>query len=375
MDPAQVSMPRADDRVTRHDPNHRALDFPMAKRTKNLVGLDIDASGIVAASVAVNGRLRVDRVALAPLEPGIIRDGEVIDVEGLATALRSLYRANKGLHKRVRVGVANQKIVVRVLEVPYLEDPKEIDAVVRFHAQDQLPMPIEHAVIDHHVLEAVPHESGRRLRVLLVAARREMVERILLALRSAGLKAEGVDLSAFAMVRALHRLGNEEEQVLYLTIGGVTNLAVARGLTCSFARASGSGIEALAQELAERSLLTLDHAYGWLTHVGLEAPVEEIEGDAEIVAQGRRVLVDGVRRIASDVRGSLDFHRMQDPTAVGVTRAVVSGPATAIPGFAAALQSELGVPVEAGAVDGAPSGIEPGRLTVAAGLAITEAPA
>ena len=48
----------------------------MAKRSKNLVGLDIDATGIVAASVAVNGRIRVDNAAVAPLEPGIIRDGE-----------------------------------------------------------------------------------------------------------------------------------------------------------------------------------------------------------------------------------------------------------------------------------------------------------
>jgi type IV pilus assembly protein PilM len=346
----------------------------MAQRNKILVGLDIDSTGIVAASVAVNGRLRVERAAVAPLEPGIIRDGEVADVEGLAHALRAFYRANKGLDKRVRVGLANQKIVVRVIDVPYLENPKEIDAVVRFHAQDQLPMPLEQAVLDHQVLDVVSDETGRRLRVLLVAARREMVDRVVSALRSAGLKPEGIDLSAFAMVRALHRQGNDDEQVLYLAIGGLTNLAVARGATCSFARASGRGVEALAVELAERCQLTLEHATQWLAHVGLETAVEEVEGDTEIVEQARRVLIDGARRIASDVRSSLDFHRMQDHAA-GVTRAVITGPATAIPGLASALASELGMPVEEGAVDGTPDGLEAGRVTVAAGLAITEAPA
>lgn len=346
----------------------------MAKRTKTLVGLDIDATGIAAASVTVNGRLRVDQAAVMPLEPGIIRDGEVADVEALAEALRALYRANKGLDKRVRVGLANQKIVVRVIELPYLEDPKEIDAAVRFHAQDQLPMPLEHAVLDYQQLGVVGDETGRRLRVLLVAARREMVERVLAALHSAGLKPEGVDLSAFAMVRALHRASLDDEQVLYLTIGGLTNLAVARGTTCSFARASGSGVEALAVELAERAALTLAHAHAWITHVGVEAPIEEIEGDPEIVAQARRLLLDGVRRIAADIRSSLDFHRMQDEQAA-VTRAVMTGPATEIPGFAAALASELGMPVEEGAADGAPDGVAPGRVTVAAGLAVAEAPA
>jgi len=346
----------------------------MAKRSKTLVGLDIDATGIVAASVAVNGRVRVERVAVTPLEPGIIRDGEVADVDGLAEALKTLYRENKGLDKRVRVGLANQKIVVRVVDLPYLEDAKELEAAVRFQAQDQLPMPLEHAVLDHQPLVIVDDPAGRRQRVLLVAARREMVERVLAALRAAGLKPEGVDLSAFATVRALHRAGPDDELVLYLAIGGLTNLAVARGTECTFARASGSGVEALAVELAERAALTLEHAYGWLAHVGVQDPVEDVTGDREIVDHTRQILLDGVRRIASEVRSSLDFHRMQEDAGT-VSRAVMTGAASAIPGFDVALASELGIPVEQGLVDGAPAGIDAGRVTVAAGLALTEAPA
>ena len=82
------------------------------------------------------------------------------------------------------------------------------------------------------------------------------------------------------MVRALHRAGPDDELVLYLAIGGLTNLAVARGTDCTFARASGGGVEALAVELAERAALTLEHAHGWLAHVGVQDPVEDIEGDA-----------------------------------------------------------------------------------------------
>ncbi|HKE81129.1 MAG TPA: hypothetical protein VKB54_17560, partial [Solirubrobacteraceae bacterium] len=132
--------------------------------------------------------------------------------------------------------------------------------------------------------------------------------------------------------------------------------------------------EALAVELAERSRLTLEHAHGWLVHVGLETPLELLEGDAEIVANTRQVLLDGVRRIAADVRSSLDFHRMQDDT-TSVSRAVLTGPASAIPGFATALASELGMPVEQGTVDGTPPGVDAARVTVAAGLALEEAPA
>jgi type IV pilus assembly protein PilM len=348
----------------------------MAKRTKNLVGVDIDPSGITAAHVSVNGRITVEAAAFTPLEPGIVRDGEVADAAGLAEALRVLFRDTKGLGKRVRVGVANQKIVVRSLELPYLSDPKELAAAVRFHAQDQLPMPLEHAVVDFQPMEVTGGADGetRMQRVLLVAARRDMVGNVLTAVRGAGLRPEGIDLSAFAMIRALHRPEVDGEHVLYLALGGLTNLAVARGTTCLFTRASGGGVEALAIELAETCSLTLDHARGWLEHVGLQTAVEDLEGDEQIVATARRILLEGARRIAAEVRNSLDFHLAQGGDGA-VARAVLTGPGAEIPGFDVALGSELGLPVGVGRVEGAPDGLDGGRLAVAAGLAIAEVPA
>src|SRR3954451_8042827 len=263
----------------------------MAKRTKNLVGVDIDPSGITVAQVAVNGRINVEAAAFAPLEPGVVRDGEVVDAEAVSEALRTLFRDNKRLGKKVRVGVANQKIVVRPLELPYLSDPKELEAAVRFHAHDQLPMPIDQAVVDFQPLEVVQGPESRQQRLLLVAARRDMVANVVGAVRGAGLRPEGVDLSAFAMIRALHRSGGQDEHVLYLAVGGLSNLAVAKGTMCQFTRASGGGDEALAIELAETCLPTLDHSRGWLDHVGLQAATEDIEGDRAIVTAARRVLL------------------------------------------------------------------------------------
>jgi type IV pilus assembly protein PilM len=346
----------------------------MAKRGKNHVGIDIDPSGITAAAVSLNGRLKVERVAVAPLEDGIVRDGEVVDVEALSAALRTLFKQNRGLGKRVRIGVANQKIVVRVIELPYLENRKELQAAVRFQAQDQIPMPLDQAVIDFTPLDVIDGPDGRRQRLLLVAARRDMVSRALAAVHGAGLRAEGIDLSAFAMIRALFQPMAPDEHVLYVAVGGLTNLAVAQGTTCLFTRASGGGLEALAVELAERQALTLDHARAWLDHVGLEAAVEEIDGDRDIVLEARQVLMEGVRRIAAEIRNSLDFHNAQGGDAA-VSRAVLTGPAAGVPGFAGALGSELGLPTVVGTVDGATSGLHAGRVAVAAGLAVEEVPA
>jgi type IV pilus assembly protein PilM len=350
----------------------------MAKRATHIVGLEIEPSAVHAAAVTVNGSVSVKTAAVVPLETGIVRDGEVNDVDALADALRSLYRENKGLDKKVRIGIANQKIVVRVLELPPLEDRKELEAAVRFQAQDQIPMPLDSAVLDFQPLDIIETDQGRRQRVLIVAARRDMIDRVLAAAKAAGLKPEGIDLSAFAMIRALHRPAPTEtpEPVLYLSVGGLTNLAVAEGTTCLFTRVVGGGLEAIAVELAERKALTLEHARGWLRHVGLVLPLSEVESDDqdEIAQEARTVLLDGVRRIGGEVRNSLDFHHAQEGMSLRVQRAVLTGAAATVPGFDDALAAELGLPVEAGVVDGTPDGLDPNLLTIAAGLAVEEAP-
>ncbi len=341
----------------------------MAQRKKPLVGLDIDPVGIHAAQVTTSGgRIVIERAAVVALEPGVVRDGEIQDVEALTTALKTLYRDNKGLDRRVRVGVANQKVAVRTVDLPPIENRKELDAAVRFQAQDVIPMPLDQAVLDWQPLALVDTPEGPRQRVLLVAARRDMVERVVAAVRGAGLRLDSIDLGAFAMIRALHQGSDEPETVLYAGVSGLTNLAVARGKQPLFSRASGGGLESIAIELAERRALTLDHARGWLAHVGLTAPIESIEGDAEIIADARHVLDEGVRKIGAEVRQTLDFHQMQVDGSP-VTRVVLTGEAIAVDGFAETLGVELGLPVSAGRVSGEPAGIAAGRLTVASGLA------
>lgn len=345
----------------------------MAQRQTPIVGLDIDPVGITAVRASAGDRPAVAAAAVAPLEPGVVRDGEIADVEALAQALRSLFAANKGLGKRVRVGLANQRVVVRTIELPRIEDPKELAAAVRFQAQDAIPMPLDHAVLDWQALEVSETDAGPRQRVLLAAVRRDVVERVVAAIRAAGLRLEGIDLSAFAMIRALGPEAGEDQVVLYAQVAGITNVAVAHGAQCLFTRASGAGAEGLAVELAERQGLTLEHARGWLRHVGLVDPVSIVDGNAEIVAETRRVLEEGTRRIAAEIRQSLDFHHMQSDGA-SVSRVVLSGPALAIPGFADAVGAELGLPVAAGAPPSSVEGIAPGDLTIATGLALSGAP-
>ena len=385
-------------------------------KVKALVGLDIEAGSIAATETGADGSTKVSQVAIAPLSGGLIKEGEVADPEALAAALRSLFTEHK-LSKSVRLGVANQRVAVRTLRLPLVEDEQELETAVRFQAQENLPMPLDQAVLDYRVISRFRNEDGTRgMDVVAVAARRDMLDTLLAAVRAAGLRPVGIDLSAFALIRALARdesgsplaangsaqapesngsaaaNGNEAAgadasatdaetavmphvpSVLYCNLGDVTNLAVARGATCLFTRVSPFGVEAIAQKLAERRTLTLEHARQWLVHVGLERPTSEIEGDQEIVTAARETLEEGAPKLADELRLSLDFYGAQEG-APAVERIVVAGPGSIIPGLTDRLQVGIEQQSFATARPTALSQLSDGdaaRLTVSYGLALEE---
>jgi type IV pilus assembly protein PilM len=363
------------------------MRFQLTSKTKNgpVVGLDIEAGSIAATEVRVNGAIEVVGSAIGPLEPGAFQEGEVLDADILADALKSLFSKNK-LAKQVRLGIGNQRLVVRTLRLPAIEDPKEMDAAIQFQAQEQMPMPLDQAVLEHQVVGGVPAEEGAapQVDVVVVAARRDMISSFVQPLRRAGLEPVGIDLSVFAMIRALSGVSaapegeqpqaqGQFETVLYCNVGDVTNLAVAHGRACLFARISPVGLAAISSRFGTSHGLSPEHADQWLAHVGLEQPLEQIEGDPQIVADARRYLEEGVTGLIDELRLSLDYYGSQEGT-LPAQRIVVCGPGVAIPGLIARMEAGLQYPISVGR----PSPLEAfdpsvaARLTLPLGLALEQ---
>lgn len=376
-----------------------------SSKTKTIVGLDVEAGSIAATEVRINGGVDVVRQGAVPLQPGVFREGEVVDPDGLGEAIRQLWAEHK-LSRNVRLGIANQRVAVRTLRLPPIADRAEMETAIRFQAQDHIPMPLDQAVLDWQVVGQIHGASGEpQMEVVVVAARRDMLSHAMGALEAGGVRPVGIDHAAFGLIRALageagspvgsgqyvsaptydERLagepGGEETAVmpehqparLYCNLGDVTNLAVARGRACLFTRISPFGVEGIAQKLAERRELTLEHARQWLTHVGLEQPVEQIEGDGEHVAVARECLGEGVAKLADELRLSLEYYGAQEG-AVAVEGVVACGPGTTIPGLVERLQRDLGHPFTIarpsalGHLDDATAA----RFTLSYGLALEE---
>ncbi|HEY2714883.1 MAG TPA: type IV pilus assembly protein PilM [Solirubrobacterales bacterium] len=352
-----------------------------SSKDSRIVGLEIEAGSIGAAEVVANGSVHLEASGSVPLPAEAFRDGEIRDPASVAAALRSLFDEQR-LSRRVRLGIANSRVVVRTIRMPAIDDPKELDAAVRFMAQEQIPMPLDQAVLDHRMVGGVPQTDGAppQIDVMVIAARRDMVSAFLAPLREAGLEPVGVDLSAFAMIRAVADPrtfdgATEGERptsaVLYCSVGDVTNLAVAKGRSCLFTRVSSTGMDDIASSLQGRTGLSPEHAAMWLSHVGLEQPVEAVAGDAGIVAETRQALERGASALVDEIRLSLDFYGAQE-TAMPVDRIVLCGPGSAIAGLPEQMEPTLEMPISSArpeALDGLDA-LAAARLTLPLGLAL-----
>lgn len=306
------------------------MGLSLKKKTvsRSTVGLDIDGRYLAAAGVEAG---RLNQAASVDLQPGLVTDGEVRDAAELGAALKDFFAAH-GLPKGVRLGVSNRQIVVRQIELPWLEDDEQRDAAVRFQAADAIAMPLDEAVLDYQVARRVESVDGTaRMQVVIVAARRSMIDGFVEAARSAGLKPEGIDLNAFALMRALGTDESEQTSRVFCNVATLVNLAIAVGDLCVFTR-------------------PLSASWG---------PAEE----------------NVASTLADEIRLSIDSY-MGQPDARGVSEIVLSGPGSADEALVEELGVLLRLPVTVapplGSLDHAsmPPGDDPHRYTVATGLAL-----
>jgi type IV pilus assembly protein PilM len=321
----------------------------VARRTA--IGLDIGTSGVRAAEVSfARGQRTLERFGQVALPVGAVVDGEVIDVEAVAAAIRSLWSATRFRSKKVALGVANQRVIVRQVELPWLP-AAELKASLPYQVQDFIPLPVDQVLLDYHAIEEIALDNGARgVRGLLVAASREMVLRSVEAVQKAGLQPTSVDLVPFAILRSMADFDDlgfaSGEAVAIVNVGAsVTNLIVHTGGIPRFVRILPMGGADITDAIAERLGISLDDAEGMKQSTGfLERP-----GDALEAAPEAKVIDSTAGAFVDEVRTSLDYYQAQ-PTAVRISRVLLTGGGGRLDGLAKRLAGAVRLPVQDGSV-------------------------
>ena len=308
-----------------------------------VVGLDIGTFAVRAAEMTVGGgQPTLQRFAQVALPPGAVRDGEIVDAPAVSAAIRRLWSDGGFKTKRVVVGIMNQRVIVRQADLPAMSE-QDLRSALRFEAQELIPIPVEDAVLDFQILdESLDEHSERRMRILLAAAQRDMIRTHLAAVEGAGLAASAVDVIPFALVRALTVGGPSFDadgaEAIVCIGGGVTNVVVHEGGIPRFVRGLLVGGDDITEAIARELDIDVD------TAEDLKRRADATSTDAS-VARAAQVVTDRLAPLVEEIRGSLDYYLAQAQSAP-ISRVLVTGGGSRLPGIMERLQSQLGGRVE-----------------------------
>ena len=325
-----------------------------SKGAKRIVGLKVGASQLAAARVANNGSAELLQVAREPLEPGIVVGGELRDPDALAEALKEFFAKHKLPKKGVRLGIANNRIGVRTFDVAGIDDPKQLTNAVRFRAQEALPIPIDEAVLDFQVLgEGVGEDGQPTKRILLVVAYRELIDRYMDACKKAGISLAGIDLEAFALLRALQapQDGTAEDPSAALVAVAIghdrSTFAVSDGRICEFTRVLEWGGAALNVAIARALDAAPSEVDGVKRALALTDEMVPESLTPEQAKKAREAMRRAIQTFARELVSSLQYYQNQ-PGSLGIGEIALTGGTAHLHGLAGELERLIGVRVRVG---------------------------
>ncbi len=316
----------------------------MAKR--NLVGLDIGTTHVRGAEVSYGsdgptGRGTLNAFGQVALPGGAVQDGEVIEVETVASAIKQLWAQAKFSTKDVAIGVGNQRVIVRDLEVPWMPMP-QLRQALPYQAQDILPMAADDALLDFYPTLEGEGNNGRVVRGLFVAAVKDTVEANLRAVTRAGLNPVHVDLNAFGLLRALSNGAQMSQTVAMVDVGArITNVVVASRGVPVFVRVLPAGGQDVTDAVASAMKIGTQQAEALKREIGVGYAVP---ADREAAAEATSAVT---RALIESIRNTFVYFAQANP-GTPIEGAVLTGGGVHLPGFGQFLASASRLPVTLG---------------------------
>ncbi|WP_111765154.1 type IV pilus assembly protein PilM [Nakamurella deserti] len=337
----------------------------------HVIGLDIGATAVRAAVLALNGKgggrpvVTVHGLGSAPLPPGAVVNGVVMEPAAVTAAIQTLWQTHKFKCRRVILGTSSPQAVVRPLQIPNLNAQQRAKALP-FQAREIIALPLDEVVLDYAQIGDVDATTGM-VSGLLIATPRRPVLAAVEAVQKAGLKVVRVDLSSFGALRSVATDALAVQAVV--DIGAhLTSIVIHHDGVPRLVRTVARGGQELTDLLVENHGLPADEAERLKRETGMSG---EHQAAAEVIRAG-------VRPLLAEIRSSVNYFRSAND-GIALQGVVLTGGGAQLAGLADAVARQVGVattigsamsavstgPVQpVGAAAGRPPVIEkPGRAT------------
>jgi type IV pilus assembly protein PilM len=322
----------------------------MAVANKNqVIGLDIGSQSIKLVEIDHGKKGRIlKNFGIIGLPPDAIVEGSIKEMEIVASAIKTLYRNLKVKNKGVATSISGYSVIVKKIEMSN-RDESELEDSIQSEAEQYIPFDINDVNLDYDVLrtgaEASENEKGKgekstggKMEVMLVAAKKDVVEDYVSLLQLSGLNPAILDVDAFALQNAFEASTQEPEGCYALVNVGAEELginAIKDGVSM-FSRDSSYGGNQITEAIM--SQFDVDFAEAEKIKLGGEK-LEKEKGALE------EVFTSVISEWIQEIKRALDFLATSYPDE-NIQKIMLSGGSSRIPGFRKYLELETNLPVE-----------------------------
>ncbi len=320
-------------------------------------GLDIGSSAIKLVQLQrTKEGVSLHKAGSAPTPAGAMKAGVIVDPLAMAQAVRSLLEALQVDGGPAVAGVAGPTVVVREVPLPVMSD-RQLRKSIQWEARNYISFPVEDSVVEFEVLDRPAASGGGHMRVMLVAAPRDMVDSQVETLDLAGLEAVAVETQPFASMRGLGAANGQlkapGETTALLEIGAsYTEITIVKDGQFVLSRMIPIAGNAFTETIKTALDISLDEA-AQLKEKAMHVVLSEEERATldPAAQQASRAIEPHLDELIREVRRSLAYHdyQQQSPDAaageLGVNQILLSGGSSKLPRIAEYFQAQLGVPV------------------------------
>lgn len=312
----------------------------MAKR-RNALGLDIGSSSVkLVQLVETKKDIQLTNFMMVPLPPEVIVDGAIMNASAVVDAIKQLIGGQKLKSKHTAVSVSGHSVIIKKISSPAVSK-EELNENIKWEAEQYIPFDVNDVYLDYQVLQERPDQG--QMDVLLVAAKKEIVDEYAGVVREAGLEAVVVDVDALALYNAFEASYGfpDGETVALIDIGASTiNMNVVANGISTFTRDISMGGNQITEEIQRQLNVSYDEAEAY--KLGGERGVD---ADSVIPQEVEQVMVSAAEVIAGEIHRSLDFY-LTTSSDGRISRVFLSGGAAKLPSLARIIEDKTGVGVE-----------------------------
>lgn len=311
-------------------------------RKQSVVGLDIGSSHVKLLQLEQDPRSNkwsLVRFGMAELPPEAIVDGAVMNTNVIVDAINGLIAQHRIKLKSVVASVSGNSVIIKRINLP-LMTVDELEESIQWEAEQFIPFDINDVNIDVQILDGASDDPGQ-MEVLLVAARKDLVNEYMSLIQQAGLRPVVMDVDSFAVANMFQlNYGETPGSIALINIGASNvNIHILRDGVSAFTRDIGMGGRRFTEEIQRTLNISYEEAEAMKVGGG------DADANSMVPQEIEQVLSSVGESLASEVQRSLDFY-LSTSAGEGISQVYLSGGAARTPGLARAIAGQTGLPVD-----------------------------